>query len=417
MSKLKKLVPLFDTLVNINEAQLPNSFNEPTYRNDFSIAIDFLKQYAGSDGTFRSYRREIERLLQWSWVVAQKSVLELKRQDIEAYIEFCKNPPKSWIGTKTVARFITQNGERTPNPSWRLFVASVSKADFKKGIRADLKEYSPSQKSIREIFTITSSFYSHLVNEGLVNINPVLLIRQKSKYFTKRQGSAKVLKLSEKQWAYCIDVAKSLASQKPEKYERTLFIMTTLYLLYLRISELTASTRWQPQMGHFYKGSNNSWWFVTLGKGNKERTISVSDEMLAALKRYREHLKFSPLPSPGEKTPLISKIRGKGALTSDREIRKIVQECFDIAVLQLKENSYSDEADALENATVHWLRHTGISDDINMRGRPESHVRDDAGHSSILITDRYNDVVLQERYLSGKQKSVKPPQRKKTKSD
>ena len=68
-------------------------------------------------------------------------------------------------------------------------------------------------------------------------------------------------------------------------------------LLYLRISELLAKPHWQPQMGHFFKDSQDLWWFVTLGKGKKERLISVSDAMLAALKRYRVHLELPPLPT------------------------------------------------------------------------------------------------------------------------
>ena len=48
--------------------------------------------------------------------------------------------------------------------------------------------------------------------------------------------------------------------------------------------------------------------------------------------------------------------------------------------------SKSDEADILGEATVHWLRHTGISDDV--KNRPREHVRDDAGHCSSATTDR-----------------------------
>ena len=48
-----------------------------------------------------------------------------------------------------------------------------------------------------------------------------------------------------------------------------------------------------------------------------------------------------------------------------------------------------DEAEQMMSATVHWLRHTGISDDV--KTRPREHVRDDAGHSSDLITDKYID--------------------------
>jgi len=72
----------------------------------------------------------------------------------------------------------------------------------------------------------------------------------------------------------------------------------------------------------------------------------------------------------------------------------------------LRATGFSAEADSFESATVHWLRHTGISDDINMRGRPVAHVRDDAGHSSSAITDRYNDIDLIERHQSAKYKKL-----------
>lgn len=214
------------------------------------------------------------------------------------------------------------------------------------------------------------------------------------------------MKLSETQWQYVLKVTKARARSNSNKHERTLFMLSILYLLYLRISELLAKPDWEPQMGHFFKDAQDFWWFVTLGKGKKERLISVSDTMLEALKRYRTHLGLSPLPKHNEQYPLIPKLRGKGPLSSQSEARKIIQECFDNAVYRLRNENLVDEADSLEYATVHWLRHTGISDDINKRGRPIAHVRDDAGHSSILTTDRYNDVELRERYLSGKNKAL-----------
>jgi len=58
------------------------------------------------------------------------------------------------------------------------------------------------------------------------------------------------------------------------------------------------------------------------------------------------------------------------------------------------------------DATVHWLRHTGISDYVKIR--PRVHARDDAGHSSSAITDRYVDVELKERHKSAKKKKIGP---------
>ena len=63
-----------------------------------------------------------------------------------------------------------------------------------------------------------------------------------------------------------------------------------------------------------------------------------------------------------------------------------------------------ESAQQLASATVHWLRHTGISDDVKIR--PREHVRDDAGHSSSAITDKYIDVELRERAKSAKYKPI-----------
>ena len=399
--------PLFDTFKNLRDSVLPASYQESYQRHDLAKAIAFLNQYSGSDGTFRAYRRELERLLHWCWLVVNKSILSLERQDIEHYILFCQKPPAAWIGTHVVPRFKKNaDGERIPNPKWRMFVATTSKANAKLGIKAIAKQYRLSDKSLREIFTITSSFYTYCVNDKSISINPVLLIRQKSKYFRTSQISKQVMKLSDKQWQYCLAAAEQLAKADPKHHERTVFMLNLLYLLYLRISELVAKPKWTPVMSHFFQDAQEFWWFITTGKGNKERLVTVSDTMLEALKRYRCHLDLTPLPKRNDDFPLIPKLRGQGPITSERDIRHIMQLCFDKACASLREKNLDDEADSLEYATVHWLRHTGISDDINKRQRPMAHVRDDAGHNSILTTDKYNDAALKERYLSGKTKSV-----------
>ena len=79
-----------------------------------------------------------------------------------------------------------------------------------------------------------------------------------------------------------------------------------------------------------------------------------------------------------------------------------MQVCFDRAVEQLEGEGHVNQAAELKEATVHWLRHTGISDDV--KTRPREHVRDDAGHSSSLITDRYIDIDSRERHATAKAK-------------
>jgi len=71
----------------------------------------------------------------------------------------------------------------------------------------------------------------------------------------------------------------------------------------------------------------------------------------------------------------------------------------------MRANGFLEDAERLGAATVHWLRHTGISEDV--KHRPREHVRDDAGHGSSAITDRYIDVERAERHASARQKLIK----------
>ena len=395
--------PLFDTL-SYHIAQKPATETHP-YPQDLHHAAEFIYSYRGSAATFNAYRREIERVLQWSVHIVQKPLNHLKRQDIENFIHFCQQPPESWIGLKKCDRFITQAGKRVPNLHWRPFVVTVSKMTHRSGYRPTVKDYALSPQALQAIFAILGSFYNYLIQEDYIEFNPVAQIRQKSKFIRKQQHHSPIRRLSELQWAYVIETAEKMALSHPV-HERTLFIMNALFGMYLRISELTASARWTPCMGDFFRDMDGHWWFKTVGKGNKERQITVSDAMLASLKRYRLSLHLPPLPSPGENTPLIAKIKGKGSMSSTRHIRDLVQTCFDTAVERMVADGLGEDSEQLKAATVHWLRHTGISEDV--KHRPREHVRDDAGHSSSAITDRYIDVELRARHASGKKKPIKP---------
>lgn len=406
MSKIKPPAPFFDTL---NKLQNPYRNRITSVKHllegeparavdDYRHASEFLYSYRGSQDTFNTYRREIEHFLHWCWLVAKKSLPEISREHIESYIEFAKKPPSSWIGSKNVSRFIEVDGKREPNPEWRPYVVME---------RRENAPYFLSQSAIQSIFSVLSSFFNFLIQEEYLPTNPVTQIRQKSKFLRTTQSSRPIRRLSELQWSYVIGTAQELADEnKGDKtHERTLFIMNCLFGMYLRISELVETPRWSPKMDDFERDFEGRWWFRTVGKGNKERQISVSDSMLYALKRYRTSRGLSELPSPGDHQPLINKNKGHGGITSTRQIRGIVQRCFDSASENLRKDGRADEASQLDAATVHWLRHTGISEDVKFR--PREHVRDDAGHSSSAITDRYIDVHLSERHASAKKKVIK----------
>lgn len=402
--------PLFDTIETLDEADNPLIINYLSILNignidkEYQLAREFLKSYAGSLDTFNSYRREVERFLQWAWLILKKSVKEITRNDIRLYFEFIQDPPLNWIATKNCSRFIETNEERTFNPSWRPFVVRISKALHKEGKKPNKEDYQLNNKSVLALFAGLSTFFTFLQQEGYLEINPVQLLRQKSRFIQKQQAQKITRKLSNLQWLCVIETIESLAN-RDGFYERHLFLITLFYLLGLRISEVSDTPGRTPKMGDFAPDKHDRWWFTTVGKGNKVRDVAVPNAMIEALKRYRASRGLTPLPSRNENTALLHKERGKGG-PGTRQVRNLIQQCFDKAIDNLRRRGKQDEAQDLMVATVHWLRHTAISADVEHR--PREHVRDDAGHENAMITDRYIDTDRIARHDSAKNKPLKP---------
>lgn len=392
--------PIYDTLEALEHDEAP----VPGYvdHDDYLATKSFLMAYQGSPDTFHSYRREVDRFLQWVFLVAKKTVRTIGREDIESFIKFCQKPPIHWIAAKMVPKFVDRDGAKYINPEWRPFVAKSAKHQSKK---PSIKRYRMSDQGIQAVLRILSTYYSFLEIEDYAQMNPVKRIRQKSRFVRQKATAEPIRRLSELQWDYVIETAQLMAEDN-QLHERTFFIMSSLYGLYLRISELADTVRWSPMMKHFFQDDDGNWWFKTVGKGNKERDISVSKDMLKAVRRYRKSLGVSPLPSPGDNDPLVPKQKGTGGISSTRQLRDIVQKCFNESVFRLQQDGFDDDANKLRSATVHWLRHTGISDDV--KNRPKEHVRDDAGHSSSATTDRYIDIEKRERHASANKKKMRP---------
>lgn len=403
--------PLFDTremmdTVNTDITDYLQSLDITAATKEYQLCADFLKSYANSNDTFTTYRREVERLLHWSWLVSKKPIKALTRQDIRDYLDFVNQPPKNWIAATNIAHRFKSNadGERKANPAWRPFVSKISKNARRLGQEPDKNNYKLSNKSIESIFAVLSSMFTYLQQEDYLEANPVALIRQKKGLIQRQQTRKVTRRLSKVQWHFVITTCEEMA-REDSQHERTLFLMSAFYLLGLRISELAYHDDRLAEMGSFAPDKRGMWWYNTVGKGNKARDVAVPDELLTALKRYRNWLNLPPLPHRGENTPLFPKIKGKDGLGT-RQIRNIIQLAFNHAIERLRSAGKTDEAEDLATATVHWLRHTAISTEIEYR--PREHIRDDVGHENAATMDKYIDTDRVARHQSARGKPLKP---------
>lgn len=376
---------------------------------DFLQTQAFLKSYSRkSEATYRSYRNEVERLLLWSWTVAEKSIIQLRRPDLEVFFDFVHHPHFSWVGDSVQDRFKQIGGEWLQNENWRPFVAKISKEDRKKAqaggldVKPDTKGHTLSGEAIKICFSAISCFYDYLSDEGYAFGNPIPAIRKQSPYLIKGATQKNIKRLSDLQWDYVLSCSEDKANSDPA-YERMLFVIALIKTLYLRVSELSDRANWQPVWQHFWQDSDGNQWLKVLGKGNKLRDISVPSSLSPYIKRYQAH-RAEKNSNFNNNAPLVAKNRGSGGMTS-RQIRRIVQEAFDLAYDKMLLETFAEEAQALREATTHWLRHTGASQDISTR--PLKHMADDLGHASMGTTDQvYIQSDMKERARTGKNRDV-----------
>ena len=124
-----------------------------------------------------------------------------------------------------------------------------------------------------------------------------------------------------------------------------LFVVALIKTLYLRVSELSDRSNWQPIWQHFWQDSDGNHWLKVLGKGNKLRDISVPSALFPYIERYQSY-REEISSNFNTNAPLVAKNRGSGGMTS-RQLRRIVQEAFDMAYDKMIAEGFTDEAKAL----------------------------------------------------------------------
>lgn len=362
---------------------------EINVRLDYAHVRRFLTSYSGRASTYKVYRGFVERLLLWSWIVQGRSVLTLVRSDAEDFMRFNKSPPAEWIGASTQPRFLPGDEGLVFNPEWRPF--SIQKKGGGDG------SYIATQPTLQLIFASCSTFYAFMNADGHPVGNPFSAIKQKGTLIGAKAAQRASKALTQLEWDFLLETAELMADEDP-KYERSLFIVVALFSMYLRIGDLAGNEQWTPTMGSFSRRGGN-WWYTSIGKGGAEATISVKPAFIDYLKRYRASRNLTPLPTSTDSAPLLIGRNGRGGLSA-RHIRTLVQEVFDRALERMREDGRNDdECMQLQEATVHWLRHTGATFDAPHR--PAKHLQLDLRHRSLSTTqDVYYNSIDQERAAS-----------------
>lgn len=340
---------------------------------DQQAVLAWLARFADSPNTLANARREAERLLLWALVERNKPLSSLAHEDLLIYRRFLANP-------QPADRWVMAPGRKAGrrDPRWRPFAGPLSEV------------------SIRQAMVVLNSMMSWLVEAGYLAGNPLSLSRTRRKAPPPRVARF----LEGDLWEAVRHAILTLPQDTPRQqavYARARWLFSLLFLGGLRISEVVGNG-----MGDFYmrsdaKTGEQRWWLEVLGKGDKQRLVPASTELMVELMSYRRSLELSDLPQASEHSPLIFPVAWRRSshpapawpepLTRSA-IHCILKGIFALAAEQWRRDGRGDaQAAKLEAASAHWLRHTAgsiMSNQIDLK-----HVRDTLGHVSIATTSIY----------------------------
>lgn len=215
--------------------------------------------------------------------------------------------------------------------------------------------------------------------------NPIKLIKQ----YRKLSIDLNVHK--EQVWDRMLEIDEWQAVQKalvgmPEKTTRqkdvkmrTQFLVALLYLLGLRIHEVTTHT-WAN-----FKQKEGKWWFFAKGKGGKLGHIPVNEQLWFYIKAYRVYCGKSPEPESNDTSGLILSTRtgrslGVGQLYN--LVKAIGRQAANFFPEDLKKQK------KLHALSPHWLRHLAASHQDKL-GFPPTMIQENLRHQSPQTTQIY----------------------------
>ena len=133
---------------------------------------------------------------------------------------------------------------------------------------------------------VLNTLFSWLVQAGYLAGNPLALARQR----TRRTAPRITRYLEPGLWQAVKDYIASMpqdTARARAHYHRVRWLFTLLYLGGLRIAEAGGNT-----MGQFFVRRDTDgtmrWWLTVHGKGDKERLVPATREMMTELARYRQ---------------------------------------------------------------------------------------------------------------------------------
>ncbi len=233
---------------------------------------------------------------------------------------------------------------------------------------ASMKEKKITSKTINRKISSLKSFFKYLIKIGLLDQTPM------SKVITPKIGK----RLPD--FIKVEDAGKLINSLKNTEDWRNLntkMLITLFYNTGMRLSELINLTERQIDFGRRH--------IKVLGKGNKERVIPVSAEIVLAIKEYIEYKRkeFIQESSTVDKTGSVLLVTEKGKKMYPKYPYLIVKSFL------------ASEVKTLDKKSPHVLRHS-FATHLSNNGASLNAIKELLGHSSLAATQVYTHNTIEK---------------------
>lgn len=345
--------------------------------DDVAAVATWLAEYENSPRSFRTYRREAERFLNWLAIErAAATISTVTREDVLCYQRFLADPQPAerWCASRRIRR---------ADAAWRPFEGPLAPA------------------SVDTATAALSSLYGYLVDVGYLRLNPMARQRNRrgmpqDKSPAEAAAQPRLRHLPAGLLEAALEALRDLAAASPDAhFERGLFILEFLAFTGLRRAELAMARRRDllhvPEVG--------SYLLRVVGKGNKTREVVVGARAQAALERYWQFHGLSLERAPAA-TPLVLDVSGSrqasGACVSEATVYGVVDEALRRARQSLAAQLDPVHDQLLAAASPHWLRRTYATLCLE-RGIGLKHLQAQLGHSVQSTTLGYQTSELVAR--------------------
>lgn len=233
---------------------------------------------------------------------------------------------------------------------------------------ASLKEGGLTAKSINRKISSLKSFFKYHLKTGDIRVTPM------AKVISPKIPRRLPVFIKESETASLINTVNK--STEDWKSLNGKMLITIFYATGMRLSELTGLKEKQVD---FSKSQ-----IKVLGKGNKERILPVSREVMAAVKEYVQLKKkeFATEHSAADKQGPVLLVTEKGKKMYPKYAYLLVKKLL-------------GEASTLDKKSPHVLRHTFATHLMN-NGADLNAVKELLGHSSLASTQVYTHNTIEK---------------------